>query len=237
MNNVYKDGTYLKNNPTWHAEDASWKLGKLQQVLKRAKLTDAFKTVCDMGCGSGELIKLWAAEQPQMRFTGYDISRQAYELCLQHKPENVSFCCEENKPAGPFDLALGIDVMEHVVEDEAWLEEVTHLAPTIVLHVPLQLSLFAVLHPEFLANEFHLVGHVHAYTMPFLKRLLKRHNLEILAVSYDNKYMEKPTYTPKNVKQKIDWFVRKVMYKFFPSSLAAIIDGGYSAMIVCRRKN
>ncbi|GEM_PF-6681754 len=36
--NIYKDGSYLKNNPTWHAEDSPWKTRHIIKLLKANKI-------------------------------------------------------------------------------------------------------------------------------------------------------------------------------------------------------
>ena len=32
---IYSDGTYLANNPGWHADDSAWKAGHIATMLAR----------------------------------------------------------------------------------------------------------------------------------------------------------------------------------------------------------
>ena len=55
---LYRDGQYLAANPGWHAEDSPWKAAQTLQMFRRNRLSP--KTVCEVGCGAGEILK-----QPQ----------------------------------------------------------------------------------------------------------------------------------------------------------------------------
>ncbi len=41
---IYRDGSYLKNNPSWHIEESPFKVRQIQRMIRRQKL--APKTVC-----------------------------------------------------------------------------------------------------------------------------------------------------------------------------------------------
>ena len=43
MDSIYTDGTYLRNNPEWHADDSAWKADHVARLLERNAL--APKTV------------------------------------------------------------------------------------------------------------------------------------------------------------------------------------------------
>jgi hypothetical protein len=71
---IYSDGTYLRNNPGWHADDSAWKAGHVASMLGEHGL--APRACARMGCGSGEDP---GASSPSglpagPRYAGYDIS-------------------------------------------------------------------------------------------------------------------------------------------------------------------
>ena len=72
---IYQSGEYLRNNPSWHAEDAGWKFGHVMQLMQRNGLEP--KSVVDVGTGAGEVLKLLAEKFPDARLTGFDISPDA----------------------------------------------------------------------------------------------------------------------------------------------------------------
>ena len=229
----YTDGTYLHDNPTWHAEDSAWKLAHVRRGLARAEIA-APRTVCDLGCGSGELVKLWAKAQPEISFTGYDISPQALSLCKQNAPQNTVFVSGQNIPDGPFDVALALDVIEHIENETAWLKNAAGVAQTLVLHIPLELSLYTRLRSSWLAEQRRVVGHIHFYTPRAVEQLLAQQNLRVLSWHYTNKYVERPPQL-NSLTSKIGMCVRKVLHTLLPRRVAALTVGGYSVLCVVSR--
>jgi SAM-dependent methyltransferase len=87
---AYKDGSYLKNNPTWHVEESPFKVKYILQLLGRNSLQ--IHSVCDAGCGVGEVLRLLQLEMsPDTDFTGFDISPQAHELSKSRENANLRF--------------------------------------------------------------------------------------------------------------------------------------------------
>ena len=232
MKNRYTDGTYLSQNPSWHAEDAPWKLAHILRVLKQAHLT-GFANVLDGGCGSGDIVKSWAAKAPRVKFTGWDISPQAYELAVRNAPSNVRFIQSQLLPEGPFDLALAIDVIEHLENPAAWLARVAGCAPYLVLHVPLDLSLRARLNPQLLEDEKKAVGHIQFFTSRSLKKFLRAQHFQILCAHYTNKYVECPPKLTR-FKSRVGMCIRKAAHYLLPHAWAAYLIGGYSLMLVVK---
>src|ERR1700747_1878199 len=76
---LYVDGEYLAKNPGWHVEESAWKARQVVRALRRNDV--APKTICDVGCGAGEVLRqLQASLDSDCRFWGYDISPQAIYL-------------------------------------------------------------------------------------------------------------------------------------------------------------
>ncbi len=237
MQNRYLDGTYLAQNPGWHTQDGFWKLTHVKRALKRAQLPDIIETVCDIGCGSGELLRRWAEEEPGVSFWGYEPSPQAFGLCLQKKPDNVEFVLSATPEKGKtFDLALALDVLEHVPSPQELLETLKQSAPRIILHVPLEKNLRTFLSPSLLERERRMVGHLHFYTWFSLKKLLQDSGLRVVGKHYTHKYLERPPVL-KNVRSQVGMFIRKTVHFLLPRSWAALTVGGYSVMLVLERED
>ena len=50
---MYLDGTYLEHKPTWHVEDSPWKAKQIHTILSKNNIKP--NTVCEVGCGAGEI--------------------------------------------------------------------------------------------------------------------------------------------------------------------------------------
>ena len=44
---IYSDGTYLRNNPGWHADDSAWKANHVATLLARHGIVPT--TLCEIG--------------------------------------------------------------------------------------------------------------------------------------------------------------------------------------------
>ena len=112
---IYLDGEYLAKNPGWHIEESPWKAKQILRMLKKNHIVP--RTVCDVGCGAGEVLKqLQESLDGECLFRGYEISPQAFEMCRSKANERLEFkmadlCREENVS---FDLLLVLDVIEHI---------------------------------------------------------------------------------------------------------------------------
>ena len=68
----YHDGDYLKQNPTWDAEDSPWKAQKIRKILSANDIEP--KTIAEIGCGAGEVLKeLWKSYGGNVSCVGYEI--------------------------------------------------------------------------------------------------------------------------------------------------------------------
>ena len=51
MKQIYEDGTYLENNPSWHEEDSPWKAKQIRRIIEKNSLTP--KRIYEIGCEIG----------------------------------------------------------------------------------------------------------------------------------------------------------------------------------------
>lgn len=62
------DGTYLRLNPGWHAEDSAWKVARIAQIIDRNRLKP--NTVAEVGCGAGQSLHQLSKIYPGTGFYG-----------------------------------------------------------------------------------------------------------------------------------------------------------------------
>jgi 2-polyprenyl-3-methyl-5-hydroxy-6-metoxy-1,4-benzoquinol methylase len=113
---IYRDGSYLKNNPSWHIEESPFKVRQIQRMMKRQTL--APRTVCDVGCGAGLVL---AELQPYLPSDcacwGYDVSPDALAMSAARANDKLRFRMRDIRKDECdtfFDLLLMLDVFEHV---------------------------------------------------------------------------------------------------------------------------
>src|SRR5205085_11039987 len=107
---------YLHNNPTWHEEDGPFKVSKIIKLLERNPI--AFQTVCEIGCGSGEILVQLEPKLPGVtNLFGYDISKDAINIAKKKETDKIRFDVKDITSKNEncfYDLLLVIDVIEHV---------------------------------------------------------------------------------------------------------------------------
>ncbi len=183
--NIYLNGTYLHRNPTYHTEDSRWKAQQVLKMLARYQLP--IQTVCEVGCGAGEiLLHLQRHMPPETLFYGYDISPQAYALCKPHENERLTFYCEDllSKDTPPFDLLLCLDVLEHVEDYMGFLRKLRGKGRYKLFHIPLDLSVQTVLRSTPILRARESVGHLHYFTKETALLTLRDSGYEVVDYFY-----------------------------------------------------
>lgn len=185
---IYNSGTYLEKNPTWHIEDSPWKAKKIFDVLQHAKLP--YNTICEIGCGAGEiLIQLSKLLPPSTRFTGYEISSQAYNMALARQTEQVKFINEDmldDQNTSFYDILMVIDVFEHVDDYIGFLKNCKRKASYKIFHIPLELTAMNMLSSTKLLSARNKFGHLHHFSKETAIDTLKYIGYEIVTATYTN---------------------------------------------------
>lgn len=225
---LYKSGAYLEKNPTYHVEDSGWKAEQILRMMRRNHLEP--RTVCEVGCGAGEILsRLAAALPPETLLDGYEISPQAYALCTERATERLRFHCEDllASDAGPFDLMLCIDVFEHVEDYMGFLRALRLKARRHIFHIPLDLNAQSILraHPVMLERE--QVGHLHYFTKETALATLKDTGYEVL----DWFYTPGALLNPRSLKARLASWPRKLS-SLINQDLTVRVLGGYSLLVL-----
>ena len=224
---IYSDGTYFRNNPGWHVDDSAWKARHVADMLARNGVQPA--SVCEVGCGAGEVLRSLASELPDTaRFVGYDISPDAYRLCAPKSGGNIDFRFGNllEEPV-EYDLAMAIDVFEHVEDYFDFLRRLRPKARHKVFHIPLDLSALSLIRGEPLRMR-KSVGHVHYFDKDTALASLHDTGYTVLDWQYTSGRTELPNLGWKSRLMKVP---RKAMYAVNPD-LAARTLGGYSLLVL-----
>jgi len=228
---LYTGTDYLRRNPSWHVEDSIWKAGQVLKLLEKNRLSP--RSVCDIGCGAGEVLQQLHAQMPDsVAFEGYEIAPAAFELCRTKAVGRLKFFLggfpEADK--APFDLAMAIDVVEHVEDVFGFLRKIRTLGRFKIFHIPLELSVQGVLRGKPLREARRRSGHLHYFTKETALSTLSDAGHEIVDWLYTAGSIELPG---RSVTSKLAKFPR------FTASLisrgaAARVLGGYSLLVLTR---
>lgn len=225
---IYSDGTYLRNNPQWHADDSPWKARHVARMLERHALRPG--TVCEVGCGAGEVLRNLSTHlEPGTRFFGYEISRDAYRLCSAKNGGNFHFKLGDLlEEQAFFDLVMAIDVFEHVEDCFDFLRRLRPKGRHKVFHIPLDLSAMSLVRPRKLIDMRRSVGHIHYFTKDTALALLEDTGYRVIDYAYTSGATELGSLGWKSRLMKVP---RQALYSIHPDTAARML-GGYSLLVL-----
>ncbi len=229
---IYEDGTYLKNNPSWHMEDSAFKAKHIDQIIKKNCLQ--VESIAEIGCGAGGVLSRLAEcmQDSTLQFYGYDISRDAIELAKTLERENVHFeLCNLFEQEKRFDILLIIDVFEHIPDYLSFVSQCRCKAKYKIFHIPLDIHVSSVLRGT-LSNARAQVGHLHYFTYESALDTIRDTGHQIVDVAFTPTAIALFRQHP-SLKRAIAniprWFVSLISTK-----LAARWFGGYSLLVLTK---
>lgn len=226
---IYKDGTYSTRNPDWHAEDAPWKGSQIIKMLKIHNMHP--KTVCEIGCGSGNILKtLYEEFDKDCYYEGYDISPQAIDLCQKISNNHLRFYNKDLEEIHNkyFDVILCIDVLEHLEDYFHFLRILKSKGKYKIFHVPLELTVQKMLRKKPFLKGRRLVGHIHYFTKDLIITILEENDYSIKDFFYTGSAIDVPANNFLTTFVKLP---RKVLFKI-NKDFGVRLLGGYSVLIL-----
>ncbi len=228
---MYTSGEYLEKNPAWHVEESPWKAKQVLRMLAQSHLHP--QTVCEVGCGVGEILKqLQATMDVNCMFWGYDISPQALELARKRENEQLHFKLADitQEKDAAFDMLLIIDVLEHLENYLSFLRDLKSKSEYKIVHIPLDLSVQMVLRRNGLLEVRQAYGHIHYFTKELALQMLKELGYEVLDYFYTSSSIELPTHEFRNRLMRLP---RKLAFAV-QRDMAARILGGSRLLILAK---
>jgi SAM-dependent methyltransferase len=231
----YTDGTYRETVPNWHLSDAPWKAAAVSRMIERHGLRP--RRVVDVGCGAGGILRELRSRLPaEVELEGYDISPDAIALCREHGGERLRYVQADFTADGAAhaDLALVLDVFEHVPDYLGFLAALRGKADWFIFHVPIDLSMQGLRHdsawPLAMRSRY---GHLHYFTKQTALATLADVGYEIVDCFYTD---DQKTWNPGDLslKARVLFEVRRALSRRKPD-LAAQLFEGFSVLILARR--
>ena len=227
---LYTSGGYLERNRSWHGEDSPSKARELLRLLKANGLSP--RTVCEVGCGAGEVLRQLQANMPSDReLWGYEISPQAYELCLARANERLHFVLGDLPPeeGEPFDLLFVLDVVEHVEDYLGFLRALRSRGRHFVFRIPLDMTVHMVMRNRPIMRARESVGHLHYFSKDTALATIADAGYEIV----DHRYAPASVELGRSARNRVARLPRKLAFGLH-QDLAVRMLGGYSLMVLAR---
>ena len=230
-NNIYKDGSYLESNPTWHEEDSPWKAQQIARILGANNISPS--TICEVGCGAGEILKCLTMEfGDNVMFSGYELSPQAFEICRKKETQNLKFHLTDllDEKESTFDVVMAIDVFEHVEDYFRFLRKLRTKGTYKIFHIPLDLSVQTVLRSSPILKGRASVGHIHYFTKETALATLKDTGYDVVDYFYTSGSLELPN---RGYKANLLKLPRRLFFSMHQDWAVRIL-GGFSLLVLAK---
>lgn len=228
---LYVDGEYAAKNPSWHVEDSPFKAKHILRAL--TMLQRPPRTVCEIGCGAGEILRQLDLQLPPESVTeliGYDVSPQAIELARPRESARTSFVCGDlRNDSRHFDVCLCIDVFEHIEDCFGFLRQLKAKSRYKIFHVPLDLSVQTVFRKNGLRKRRQLHEHLHYFTKETTLQALHDTGYEVLDCFYTARGNDLGTA----LVQRLLKLPRRLFFALH-KDIAVRLLGGYSLLVLTR---
>ena len=201
-------------------------------ILKESDID--FKTVCDVGCGIGEILHLVQANfSPDVEYAGYDISPHAIELSKSRENDKLKFYCGNFLATSElYDLILCIDVFEHIPDYIGFLNQLGAHGENFVFHIPLDLSVQTLLRSTPLMKGRETLGHLHFYWKDHALAILKDAGYDVIKWQYvyPGTSFKRIGFKPKRL---LAYLPRYILQRINPD-LGVRVFGGATLLVLAK---
>jgi SAM-dependent methyltransferase len=230
LTDMYTNEQYLQSHPNWDGEEAVLKAGWIRAMIDRHKLS--VSDVIEIGCGSGRILAELSTHYPNAYWKGYDISPQAIAIAKQYETDRVTFReGSHHNHSGKAELALLIDVLEHVPDYYGLLASIHDKAAQFIFHIPLDLACRSLLKPHLLEQQRQFSGHIHYFSKEMVLWMLHDTGFQVIGWEYTKPSSD--TAATGGFKAKTKKTLRNLSFNF-SKERAVKWWGGYSMLIAAR---
>jgi 2-polyprenyl-3-methyl-5-hydroxy-6-metoxy-1,4-benzoquinol methylase len=179
-----------------HSQEILRKTADKRQMIYDDRIDKLFsrthnsvKSVLEIGCGTGNFLKLIKTRKPELKVTGVDLSPEAVELAKEKGIDcfNVSAEAFAKENSGSYDLILAFEVLEHVFDPFSLIRALVRLLEkkgTICMTMPNYLS-YDFLHLGDVYKNFFGPDHLNYYNQFSIKTLLEQGGCDHIEIFCD----------------------------------------------------
>jgi 2-polyprenyl-3-methyl-5-hydroxy-6-metoxy-1,4-benzoquinol methylase len=206
-----------------------------QKVELINRYAPAKGSILDYGCGTGVFIK--ACKKDGWEIRGVEPSEKAREIAISETGELIASDLSEIQ-GEKFEIITLWHVLEHIHDLNETMNELVEMLSdegTLIIAVPNADSHDAELYKENWA-AYDVPRHLYHFTQPTMKRLLKKHKLnlqEVLPMKFDAYYVSMLSEKHREGKTKM---INSVMNGYKSNSYAKQNGNDYSSLIFIAKK-
>jgi len=163
---------------------------------------------------------------------GMTFHRKHSRFAEKKEKHNIHFFLEDMLNEGDlaFDVVMAVDVLEHVEDYFGFLRKLRKKATYKIFHIPLDLSVQAVLRVSPILNARLSVGHVHYFTKETALATLKDTGYDLVDYFYTCGSLDLPN---RGWKAELLKLPRRLSFSLHPD-LAARVLGGFSLLVLTK---
>jgi cyclopropane fatty-acyl-phospholipid synthase-like methyltransferase len=230
MKDMYESDLYAEKNPTWHEEDAPWKAGHIERMIIRNNIPH--DRICEIGCGTGDILLTLEKAFPKTQLTGYEISPQAFKRAAKKETERTRFHLDDllDKTDEHYDVVLAIDVIEHVEDYISFIKKLRAFGTYKVFHIPLDVSVQSIMRAWPITELRRNVGHLHYFFKQTALATLEDCGYTIVDHCYTASRLELPNQAFSSRMVRLP---RRMMFAL-NQDVAVRLLGGYSLLVLAK---
>jgi SAM-dependent methyltransferase len=232
---IYSNGQYRLTNPEWHVGDSPFKASQVVAIARRNGLSP--RSIADIGCGAGEVLRRVVDAFPGSEGTGFEPSPDA-ATSWPAPTDRLRYVLGgvEEARGQAFDLTMVLDVFEHVDDYMGFLRTLHGLSGHFLLNIPLDMHVLGLLvdHQVVARRQ---CGHLHYFSVATARATLQDTGFEIV----DDQLAPGFAGTDPVVRRRSNYLralhpLRSALYRVSPAATARLI-GGVSLYVLARSAN
>jgi len=225
-----ENGSEVFGGNRWHEEDSPWKAKNIFKIIEKNNLTP--KSVCEIGCGSGEVLRDLASYfDSSTKFVGYETSAEAYTVCKTKEEANIKYELANLLALDvQYDLVMAINVLDHVADYLGFLSQLRSKGEYKVFHIPLKTTVYSVLRSSHFEKKMEMSSYRHSFSKDTALGTLKGTGYEIVDYFYTSGSLESPNRGSRN---KLWTVPRKLLYAI-NKDFGVKMLGGFSLMVLAK---
>jgi len=254
IKNLYLTDEYIIKNPSLHEEDSPWKVSKIIPLIDNL-ISNYFNkdeiNLLDIGGGAGLIlneVSAYIRERYNIKVNKFalDLSPGMLEIQRKRNPDLKKALnediCRTSLGNKEIDLALMIDLLEHVPNSTEALEEVKRISEFVIFKVPLENNLLTktwnfVRRGKPRQHAIETIGHINVYNFGELKNQIEKHMGQVLDFYFTNvfDYFQNSEHYKNKMKRKSKLinFVALHLFRLSPKLCSLIFNDFVMLLVKC----
>ncbi len=185
------------------------------------------KSICDIGCGTAGVLARLQEQVPDVQYVGYEPAGEAIELAGARASSIDIRRTDAQECRDFFDLILMLDVFEHVEDYVSFIRSFTDKASKFIFHIPLDMSVQAVVRMTPIMEARTKTGHLHYFSKETALATVNDGGYRVLDWGYTN-----GTELPRvAIKTRLAAIPRRLAYRLHPDFAVRVL-GGFSLLVL-----